>query len=152
MLFPAVMCGCGSWIVKKAEGQRIDAFTLWCWRRLWRVPWTVRSSDQSIIKEINSEYSLEDLMLKLMCQYFYHLMLNTNLLEKTLMLGKIEGKRRSGREDEMAGWHHWLDGHEFEWTAGVGDGQARLASCDSWGLKELDKTEWLNSTDWWFFQ
>ena len=97
MVFPAVMYGCESWTVKKAEHRRIDAFQLWCWRRLLRVPWTVRRSNQSILKEISHEYSLEGLMLKLKLQYFGHLMQRTGLLEKTLMLGKIEGRRR-GRQ------------------------------------------------------
>ena len=88
------MYGCGSWTIKKAECRRIDAFELWCWRRLLRVPWTTRQSNQSIFKEINPEYSLEGLMLKLKCQYFGHLMDRANSLEKILMLGKIEGKRR----------------------------------------------------------
>ena len=96
MVFPAVMYGCESWTIKKAEHQRIDAFELWCWRRLLRVPWTARRSNQSILKEISSEYSLEGLMLKLKLQYFGYLMQRTNSLEKTLMLGKIEGRRRRG--------------------------------------------------------
>ena len=97
MVFPVVMYGCESWTIKKAEHQRIDAFELWCWRRLLRVPWTARRSDQSILKEISPEYSLEGLMLKLKLQYFGHLMGRTDSLEKTLMLGKIEGRRR-GRQ------------------------------------------------------
>ena len=92
------MYGCESWTIKKAERQRIDAFELWCWRRLLRVPWTGRRSNQSILKEISPEYSLEGLMLKLKLQYFGHLMRRTNSLEKTLMLGKIEGGRRRGRQ------------------------------------------------------
>ena len=98
------MCGCESWNIKKAEHRRIDAFELWCWRRLLRVPWTARRSNQSILKEINPEYSLEGLMLKLKLQYFGHLMLRADSLKKTLMLGKTEGRRRA--EDEMVGWHH----------------------------------------------
>ena len=96
MVFPVVMYGCESWTVKKAEHRRIDAFELWCWRRLLRVPWTARRSNQSILKEISPEYSLEGLMLKLKLQYFGHLMQRTDSLEKTLMLGKIEGRRRRG--------------------------------------------------------
>ena len=96
MVFPVVMYGCESWTIKKAECQRIDAFELWYWRRLLRVPWTAGRSNQSILKEINPEYSLEGLMLKLKLQYFGHLMGRTNSLEKTLMLGKIEGRRRRG--------------------------------------------------------
>ena len=94
MVFPVVMCGCESWTIKKAEGQRIDAFELWCWKRLLRVPWTVRRSNQSILKEISPEYSLEILMLKLKLQYFGHLMRRTDSFEKTLMLGKIEDRKR----------------------------------------------------------
>ena len=94
--FSVVMCGCESWAIKKAEGQRIDAFELWCWRRLLRVPWTARRSNQSILKEISPEYLLEGLMLKQKLQYFGHLMRRTDSFEKTLMLGKIEGRRRRG--------------------------------------------------------
>ena len=114
MVFPVVMYGCESWTIKKAEHGRIDAFELWHWRRLLRVPWTTRRSNQSILKEVNSEYSLKKLMLKWKLQYFGHLMWRTDSLEKTLMLGKIEGRRRRRRQDEMIGWHHQLDGHEFE--------------------------------------
>ena len=96
MVFPVVMYGCESWTIKKAERQRIDAFELWCWRRVLRVPWIARRSNQSILKEISPEYSLEGLMLKLKLQSFGHLMRRTNSLEKTLMLGKIEGGRRRG--------------------------------------------------------
>ena len=98
MVFPAVMYGCESWTIKKAEHQRTDAFKLWCWRRLLRVPWTARRSNQSILKEINPEYSLEGLCLKLKFQYFGHLIHKADSLEKTLMLGKIEGKRGRGRQ------------------------------------------------------
>ena len=94
MVFPVVMYGCERWTIKKAKGRRVDAFEMWCWRRLLRVPWTTRKSNQSFLKEISSEYSLERLMLKL--QYFGHLMRRTDSLEKTLMLGKIEGTRRMG--------------------------------------------------------
>ena len=98
MVFPVVMYGCESWTVKKAECQRIDAFELWCWRRLLRVPWTARRSNQSIVKEINPEYSLEGLMLKMKLQYFGHLMQRASSLEKTLMQWKIEGRRRMGQQ------------------------------------------------------
>ena len=143
------MYGCKIWTVKKAEPRRTDAFELWCWRGLLRVPWTATRSNQSILKEISPECSLEGLMLKLKLQYFGHLMGRTGLFEKTLMLGKIEGRRRRGRstEDEMVGWHHWLNGHGFGWTPGVGDGQGGLACCGSWGRKELDTTERLNWTE-----
>ena len=105
MVFPVVMYGCESWTVKKAERQRIDAFELWCWRRLLRVPWIARRSNQSILKDISPDYSSEGLMLKLKLQYFGHLMRRTDSLEKTLMLGKIEGRRRRGRQRIR-----WLDG------------------------------------------
>ena len=105
IVFPFVMYGCDSWTIKKSEHWRIDAFELWCWRRLLRVPWTARRSNQSILKEISPEYSLEGLMLKLKLQYFGHLMQRTDSLKKTLMLGKIED-RRGTTEDKMVGWHH----------------------------------------------
>ena len=133
-LISGLLYECESWTIKKAEHQRTDAFKLWCWRRLLRVPWTARRSKQSILKEINPEYPLEGLMLKLKVQYFGHLMRRANSLEKTLMLGKIEGRRRRGwdgwmTEDEMVGWHHWFNGHEFKQTPGDGQGQGRLAHC-----------------------
>ena len=148
MVFPVVMFGCKSWITKKAEHQRIYAFELWCWRRLLRVPKTAKRSNQSILKEISTEYSLEGLMLKLKLQYFGHLMRRADSLEKTLMLGKIWGQEEKGMtEDEMAGWHHRLNGREFEWTLGVGDRQGGLACCSPWGRKESDTTKWLNWTE-----
>ena len=105
MVFPLVMYGCESWTIKTAERQRIDAFKLWCWRRLLRVPWTARRSNQAILKEISSEYSLEGLMLKLKLQYFGHLIRRADSFEKTLMLGKTEGRRRRGQQRMR-----WLDG------------------------------------------
>ena len=147
MVFPVVMYGCESWTIRKAECRRSDAFELWCWRRLLRVPWTARRSNQSILKEISPGRSLEGLMLKLKLQYFGHLMRRIDSLERTLMLGGIGGWRRRGWQDEMAGWHHRLEGPEFEWTLGVGDGQGGLVCCDSWDRKELDTTEWLNWTE-----
>ena len=105
LVFPVAMYGCESWTIKKAERQRIDAFELWCWRRLLRVPWTARGSNQSILKDINPEYSLEGLMLKLKLQYFGRLMWRTDSFEKTLMLGKIEGGRKRGQQRMR-----WLDG------------------------------------------
>ena len=126
--------------MKKAEHRRIDAFELWC----WRVPWTARRSNQSILKEISPGCSLEGLMLKLKLQYLDHLMRRVDSLEKTLMLGGTRGRRMT--EDEMAGWHHWLDGHGFGWTLGVGDGQGGLACCGSWGCKQSETTERLNWT------
>ena len=105
MVFPVVMCGCESWTVKKAERRRIDAFEPWCWRRILRVPWTARRSNQSILKEISPGCSLEGLMLKLKLQYFGHLIRRADSFEKTLMLGKIEGRMRKGRQRMR-----WLDG------------------------------------------
>ena len=147
MVFPVVMYGCESWTIKKAKHQRIDAFELWCWRRLLTVPWTARRSNQSILKEISPEYSLERLMLKLKLQYFGHLMWRTDSLEKTLMLGKIEGRRRRG-------WQRmrWLDGitddgDEFAQAPGVGDGQGGLVCCSPWGHKESDTTVSLKWTE-----
>ena len=133
--------------MKKADCQKIEAFELWCWGRLLRVPWTARRSNQSILKEISPEYSWKGLMLKLKLQYFGHLMLiGSDSLDKTLMLGKIEGRRRSG-------WQRirWLVGTTNEWiwvwaSPGVGDRQRSLACCSPWGCKELDMTEWLNWT------
>ena len=115
MVFPVVMYGCESWTIKKAEHQRIDAFELWCWRRLFRVPWTARRSNQSIPKEISPGCSLEGLMLKLKLQYFHHLMRRADLLEMTLMLGKIEGRRRRGQQRMR-----WLDGITHLMDIGLG--------------------------------
>ena len=128
--------------LKIAEHQRMDAFKLWGWRRLLRVPWTARRSNQSILKEIRPEYSLEGLMLKLKLQYFGHLMRRTDSLEKT-DAGKDQRQKRT-TEDEMVGWHHQLDGHESEQAPEVGHGQGSLACCSPWGRKELDTTERLN--------
>ena len=114
MVFPVVMDGCESWTIKKAEHRRIDALELWCWRRLLRVPWTARRSNQSILREISPGCSLEGLMLKLKLQYFGHLLQRTDSMDKTLMLGKIEGRRRGRQEDETVGWNHRLNGHGFE--------------------------------------
>ena len=134
------MYGCESWIVKKAERRRIDAFELWCWRRLLRVPWTARRSTQSILKEISPGISLEAETPVLWPPH-----VKNWLIGKDSDAGRDWGQEEKGMtEDEMAGWHHWLDGCEYEWTPGVGVGQGGLACCDSWGLKELDTTEWLN--------
>ena len=122
MVFPVVMYGCESWTIKETEFQRIDGFELWCWRRLFRVPWPARRSTLSILKEINPEYLLEGLMLKLKLQYFSHLMGRTESLEKTLMLGKIEGRRRRGRW----GWDGWM-ASPTQWTC-----------------------VWVNSRSWWW--
>ena len=148
MVFPVVMYRCESWTVKKAERQRIDAFELWYWRRLLRVPWTARSSNQSILK-ISPGISLEGMMLKLKLQYFGHLIRRVDSLEKTLMLGGTGGRRRRGQQRMrwLTHVHHWLDGRESEWTPGVGDGQGGLACYDSWGRKESDTTERLSWTE-----
>ena len=127
MVFPVVMYGCESWTTNKVEPQRIDAFELWCWRRLLRVPWTARRSNQSILKEISPGCSLEGLMLKLKLQYFGDLMWRTDSLEKPWCWERWEEKGTT--EDEMVGWHHWPDGHEFKQVSGAGDGQGSLASC-----------------------
>ena len=114
IVFPVVMYGCESWTIKKVEHRRIDAFELWCWRRLLRVPWTARRSNQSILKEISPGCSLEGMMLKLKLQYFSHLMRRADSFEKTLMLGKIEGRRRRGRQRmKWLDGHHRLNGPEF---------------------------------------
>ena len=117
------MYGCESWTVKKAERGRIDAFGLWCWRRLLRVPWTARRSNQSILKETSPGYSLEGLMLKLKLQYFGQLMRRVDSLEKTLNWEGLGAGGEGTTEDEVVGWHHRLSGHGFEQTPGVGDGQ-----------------------------
>ena len=147
MVFPVVMYGCESWIIKKAERRRVDGFELWCWRRLLRVPWTARRSNQSILKEISPGCSLEGLMLKLRLQYVGHLMWRADSFEKTLMLGKIEGRGRRGRHRMR-----WLDGMTDSMDMSLGglrelvmDGG--LACCDSWSRKELDTTEQLNWTE-----
>ena len=151
MVFPVVMYGCESWTIKKAKSQRIDAFEPWCWRRLLRVPWTARRSNQSILKEISPGCSLEGLMLKLKLQYFGHLITKSWLVGKDPDAGKDWGQEEKGMtEDEMAGWHHQLDGHGFGWTPGVCDGQGGLVCCGSWGHNELDTTE-LNWTDFSLF-
>ena len=152
MVFPVVMHRCESWTIKKAECQRIDAFELWCWRRLLRVPWTARRSNQSILKEISAGCSLEGPMLKLKLQYFDHLIRRTNSFEKTLMLGTMEGGRRRGRQRRR-----WLDGITnsmdislsklLDISLGVGDGQGGLVCCSPWGRTELDTTERLNWTE-----
>ena len=126
MVFPVVMYGCESWTIKNAEHWRIDAFELWCWRRLLRVPWTARRSNQSILMEISPKYSLEGLILKLKLQYFGHLMWRVDSFEKTLMPGKIEGGRRREWQRMMVTWHHRLAGHEFEQAPGDSEGQGNL--------------------------
>ena len=147
MVFPVVMYGCDSWTIKKAEHRRIDAFQLWCWKRFLRVRWTARRSNLSILKEISLEYSLEGLMLKLKLLYFGYLMRRTDSLEKTLMLGKIEGRKRGTTEDKMVEWYHRFNGHEFEQALEVGEGEGSLECCSPWGHKESDTTEGLNWTE-----
>ena len=149
MVFPVVMNGCESSTIKKAEHRRIDAFELWCWRKHLRVPWTAMRSNQSILKEINPDYSLEGLTMKLKLQYAGHLMWRADSLEKTLMLGKIEGRREGDDRDEMDGWHHWLNGREFKQSLGDGEGHGRLVRCSPWGCKESETTERLNNNYYW---
>ena len=141
------MYGCESWTIKKAKCQRIDAFELWCWKGLLRVPWTARRSNQSILKEISTEFSLEGLMLKLKLQYFGHLMQRIDSFEKTLML-LIEGRRTRGRQ-RMRRLDGIIDSMDLSLRKlrGVADGQGGLACCSPWGYKELDMTEWLNWTE-----
>ena len=148
MVFPVVMYGCESWIVKKAERRRIDAFELWCWRRLFRVPWTARKSSQFILKEISPGCSLEGWMLKLKLPILWPPHVKSWLTGKDPDAERDWGQEEKGMtEDEMAGWHHRLDGRESGWTPGVGDGQGGLACCDSWGREELDTTERLKWTE-----
>ena len=141
VVFPVVMYGCESWTGKKAEPWRIDAFELWCWRRLLRVPWTARRFTLSILKEISPGYSLEGMMLKLKLQYFGHWCKELTHWKRLWCWEGLGAGGEGDAEDEMAGWHHQLFGRESEWTPGVGDGQGGLACCDSWGRKELDTTE-----------
>ena len=132
MVFPVVRYGCESWTIKKAEHRSIDASELWCWRLL-RVPWTTRRSNQSILKEISPEYSLEGLMLKLKLQYFDHDVKNWLIWNDSYAVKNWRREEKGRTENEMVGWHHWLNGHEFEWTLGVGDGQEGLACRSPWG-------------------
>ena len=141
--FPIVMYGCESWTINKAECQRVDAFELWCWRKLLRVPWTVRRSNQSILAwwiartDVEAEISI-----------LWPPDANSWLIWKDPDAEKDWGQEEKGMtEDETVGWHHWLNGHGFGWTPGVGDGQGGLVCCGSWGCKESDMTEWLSWTE-----
>jgi len=150
MVFPVVMYGCESWTIKKAEHRRIDACEPWCWRRLLRVPWTARRSNQFILKEISPEYSLEGLMLKLNEAPLLRPPDAKNwLIGKDPDAGKDWRREEKGTtEDEMVGWLHQIDGHEFEQVPGVGDRKGSLVCCSPWGHKELDRTEQLNWLNW----
>ena len=160
LIFPVVMYGCESWTIKKAECWTIDAFELWCWRRRLRVPWTARRSNQSILKEISPGmeglvFGRNDTVAETPVLWPPHA--KSWLIGKDSNAGRDCGQEEKGMtEAEMAGWHHWFDGHESGWTPGVGDGQGGLACFDSWGRKvghnwatELNWTEWLMGLPWW---
>ena len=147
-IFPVVMYGCESWTIMKAKRWRIDLFKLWCWRRLLRVLWTARRSNQSILKEINPEYLLVGLMLKLKLQYFGHLMRRTDSLEKADAGKDWRQKEKGMTEDEMVGWHHQLNRHEFEQALGDSEGQGSLACCSPWDSRvgydwAIEQQQWI---------
>ena len=143
-----VLYGCESWTVKKAECQRTDASEMWYWRRLLRVPWTARRSNQPILKEISPGIFFGRNDAKAETPVLWPPHAKSWLIGKDSDAGRDWGQEEEGlTEDEMAGWHHWLDGREYEWTPGDGDGQGGLMCCDSWGHKESDITEWLNWTE-----
>ena len=147
MVFPVVTYGCEGWTIKKAELHRIDTFELWCWRRLLRVPWTARRSNQSILVEISPEYSFGRTDAEAETPILWPPDAKNWLTGKDPDAGKDWGQKKKGtKEDEMVGWHHRLNGHEFEQAPGVGDGQGSLACCSPWGHKELDTTEQVNWT------
>ena len=142
MVFPVVMYGCESWTIKKAERWRINAFELYSWRRLLRVPWTARRSSQSILKEISPEYSLEGLMAEAETPILWPPDGKNWLIGKDPDAGKDWRQEKGTTEDEMVGWHHGLDGHEFEQALGVGDGQGSLACCGPWSQTWLSELNW----------
>ena len=147
MVFPVVMYWCESRTIKKAEHQRIDAFELWCWRRLLRVPWTAWRSNQSILKEIQSWVFIGRTDVEAETPILWPPDAKSWLIWKDPDAGKDWGQEEKGTtKDEMVGWHHWLNGHGFGWTSGVGDGQGGLTCCGSWAHKESNTTEWLNWT------
>ena len=147
MVSPVVIYGCENWTIKKAERQRIDAFELWCWRRLLRVLWTARRSNQFILKEISLGCSFVRLMLSLKLNTLATWCKELTHLKRPLCWERFRARGEGDTEDEMVGWHHWLNGHGLGWTPGAGDGQGGLACCGSWGHKELDMAEWLNWTE-----
>ena len=148
MVFPVVMYRCESWTIKKVERQTTDAFELWCWRRLLRIPWTERRSNQSVLKEISPEYSLKGLMLKVKLQYLGHLMQKVDSLEKTLMLGKIKGRKRRGRQ--RMGWLNGITNSTDMSLSKLQEtvkNRGSLVCCSPWGCEELDTTERLNNNN-----
>ena len=148
MVFPVVMYGCESWTIMKAERWRIDAFEMWCWRRLLRVPWTAKRSNQSILKEISPEYSLEGLDAEAETQILWPPDANNWLIGKDPDAGKDWKKEKGTRKDEIIGWHHRLNGHEFGYTPGVGDGQGGVAARSPMGLQRVGH-DWATELNWW---
>ena len=145
VLFPEVMYGCEIWTIKKAECWRTDAFNLWCWKKLLRVSWIARRWIQYILKEINPENSLDRLMLKLKFQYFGYVMQRANSGKDPDAEKEWGQEEKGATEDEMYGWHHWLNGSEFEQALGVCEGQENQPCCNPWGYKESNMAEWLNN-------